>query len=70
MAVFGVLWEIWQILINLVNLDQFRYKNNSFFFDFEKVDKIAGNLVNFLKKFAGHKTSNLTNFQIFVLEMQ
>ena len=61
-----------QILINIVILDYFGYKNNSFFFDFEKVEKISGNfreiLGNFSKKIVGHKTPNFENFRKFFLK--
>ena len=34
--------EFGQTLIDIVILDYFGHKNNSFFFDFEKIDKITG----------------------------
>ena len=53
-------------------LDYFECNNNSFFFDFEKVEKISGNfwkiLGNFLKKIAGHKTPNFKKFRKFFLK--
>ena len=59
-----------QILINIVIMDYFGCNNNSFFFDFEKVEKISGKfreiLGNFTKKIAGHKTPNFENFRKFV----
>ena len=59
-----------QILINIVIMDYFGSKNNSFFSILKKLRKfqeIFGKFwANFSKKIAGHKTPHFENFQKFI----
>ena len=67
MAIFGnSMGKFGQILINVMILDLFDYKYNSFI-DFAKVEKkfwkFLKTLGKFSKKNAGHKTSNFENYR-------